>query len=146
MVQLWRADQCCQSTGDCADSIFIQRKYKFMKVISRSLFIFLLQSIMIPDVHAQRQWVPFEKDGKCGYRDNQGTVIIKQKYILAHDFSPEGIATVIDNTGWGYINRKSVIIIRPFVFDNGPDPFQESLARFITDGKCGFLTGRVRLS
>lgn len=94
---------------------------------------------MIPDVHARGQLVPFEKDGKWGYRDKQGVVIIKPKFILAHEFFPEGIAAVIDNTGWGYINRRGVVIIRPFVFDNGPDPFQEGLARFIADGKFGFF-------
>ena len=116
-----------------------------MKIISWSLFIFLLLSVMIPDVHARGQWVPFEKDGKWGYRDKQGAVIIKPKFILAQDFSSEGIAAVIDDTGWGYINRRGIVIIRPFLFDNGPDPFQEGLARFIAGGKIGFFdrTGKI---
>jgi hypothetical protein len=72
-------------------------------------------------------------------------VTIKPKFILAHDFSPEGIAAVIDNVGWGYIDRRGAIIIRPFVFDNGPDYFQEGLARLTAEGKFGFFdrTGKI---
>jgi len=116
-----------------------------MKIIVHSFVISLFLFLLAPGIQAQGQWVPFEKGGKWGYRDTQGKVAIKPKFILAQNFSPEGIAAVIDTAGWGYINRRGAVIIRPFVFDNGPDPFQEGLARFTKKDKFGFFdrTGKV---
>jgi hypothetical protein len=52
---------------------------------------------------------------------------------MAKAFSPEGIAAVVDEEGWAYIDRSGRIVIRPFVFDNGPDYFAEGLAA-VCDG------------
>ncbi|MFB3829195.1 MAG: WG repeat-containing protein [Bryobacteraceae bacterium] len=85
--------------------------------------------------------VPFEKDGKWGYRDN-GNVVISPRYELAREFSREGIAAVVDQEGWVYIDRTGRTVIRPLVVDNGPDYFREGLARFRRDGKVGFFDRR----
>lgn len=82
--------------------------------------------------------VPFQVDGKWGYKDPQGKVAIKPRFVLAQEFSPQGIAAVVDETGWAYINTKGNVVIRPFVVDNGPDYFSEGLARFKANGKFGF--------
>lgn len=83
--------------------------------------------------------VPFKQDGKWGYRDNSGNVVISPRFELAHKFSPEGIAAVVDEKGWAYIDRAGHIAVRPLVVDNGPDYFREGLARFSRDGKVGFF-------
>src|SRR5574340_842099 len=88
--------------------------------------------------------VPFEKDGKWGYRDN-GNVVISPRYELAREFSREGIAAVVDEKGWAYIDRAGRTVIRPLVVDNGPDYFREGLARFRRDGKVGFFDRRGKV-
>lgn len=111
------------------------------------LFILVLLAICInaPESQAQEKLVPFEKDDKWGYMDQKGRIVIEPKFVIAHDFSPEGIAAVADKNGWAYINMAGNVVIRPFVFDNAPDPFNEGLARFSVDNKFGFFdkTGKV---
>ncbi|MBW2108955.1 MAG: WG repeat-containing protein [Deltaproteobacteria bacterium] len=82
---------------------------------------------------------PFERDGKWGYRDEDNTVVIAPRYVVAGAFSPEGIAAVADETSWAYINERGNIVIRPFIYDNGPDYFREGLARYQSAGKLGFF-------
>ena len=89
---------------------------------------------------AQTKLVAFEDEqGNWGYKDASGRVVIKPQFTLADDFHPEGIAAVVDGRGWAYINEKGKVVIRPFIFDNGPDYFREGLARFEVDGKFGFF-------
>lgn len=45
---------------------------------------------------------------------------------------------VQDNEGWVYVDRDNRPILRPYIFDNGPDYFEENLARFVENGKMGF--------
>jgi len=116
-----------------------------MKIAARALVITLFLFLCVPGVMARQHYVPFEKEGKWGYRDAQGKVAITPTFVAAHNFSPEGIAAVIDAAGWGYINRRGKIIIRPFVFDNGPDPFQEGVARFTKEGRFGFFDRRGKV-
>lgn len=82
---------------------------------------------------------PFEADGKWGYKDAQGKVAIAPRFVLAQEFSPHGIAAVVDNAGWAYIDGKGKVVVRPWVVDNGPDYFREGLARFADGGKFGFF-------
>jgi len=90
----------------------------------------------------------FEKQGKWGYKDGQGRVVIDARFHAAQDFLRGGIAAVVDERGWAYIDQKGCVLIRPFVFDNGPDYFQEGLARFTLDRKFGFFDdhGQVVIS
>jgi len=86
--------------------------------------------------------IPFEKDGKWGYRDNSGKVVIPPRYPVAQAFSPEGLAAVVDDDGWAYIDTAGRAVIRPLVVDNGPDYFREGVARFRRNGKVGFFDAR----
>ena len=89
--------------------------------------------------------VPFQKDGKWGYRDNAGKVVIAPRYETALEFSPEGIAAVVDEKSWAYIDTAGRIVVRPLVVDNGPDYFREGVARFRRDGKVGFFDRRGKV-
>ncbi len=80
-----------------------------------------------------------------GYRNAAGSVVIKPQFTVAQEFSAHGIAAVADDSGWQYIDRKGKVRIRPFLFDNGPDPFQEGLARFKKGGRVGFFDERGRV-
>jgi hypothetical protein len=99
------------------------------------LLIMLTLNFLCPEVQAQGGWTAFEEGGKWGYRDGKGRVVVQPRFIFANEFSTEGIAAVVDEKGWAYIDRKWNILIRPFVVDNGPDYFKEGLARFTADNK-----------
>lgn len=70
---------------------------------------------------------------------------MEPRFEVALPPSPGGLAAVVDDDGWAYIDGNGRIVIRPFPFDNGPDPFSEGRARFLRDGKFGFFdeTGRI---
>lgn len=82
-----------------------------------------------------------------GYRDCNGEIAIEAKFLAADAFTEGGIAAVVDEKGWLYIDRQGKSVIRPMIYDNGPDYFSEGLARFIAGGKYGFFdeTGRIVL-
>ena len=88
------------------------------------------------------QLLPFETSGTWGYRTGQGKVVIEPRFSIAERFSSQGIAAVCDEQGWAYIDRSRNVLVRPFIFDNGPDYFWEGLARFTVDGKFGFFDKR----
>lgn len=94
---------------------------------------------------AQSLPVPFEQEGRWGYRSGS-KVAIEPRFVLAQRFSREGIAAVVDEQGWAYIGRSGQLVIRPLAVDNGPDYFQEGLARFKADGKTGFFDRRGRVA
>ncbi|WP_353154677.1 WG repeat-containing protein [Pollutimonas bauzanensis] len=56
----------------------------------------------------------------------------------AQDYDRYGHALISDAEGWVYVDRNQRPLIRPYIFDNGPDYFEEGLARFVKDGKMGF--------
>lgn len=86
--------------------------------------------------------IPFEKDGRWGYRDSSGKVVIPPRYQVAQAFSPEGLAAVVDGDGWAYIDKTGRTVVRPLVVDNGPDYFREGVARFRRDERVGFFNTR----
>jgi hypothetical protein len=89
--------------------------------------------------------IPFEKDGKWGYQDNAGKVVISPRYQIAREFSREGMAAVVDDQGWAYIDEAGRTVIRPLVLDNGPDYFRDGVARFSRNGKVGFFDARGKV-
>ena len=105
----------------------------------RILGVFLFLGLAAQECRAQGKLVAFEKGSKWGYKNASGKVVIQPQFDMANDFSPDGIAAVVDDQGWAYINQKGRIVIRPFVIDNGPDYFKEGLARFRIDNKFGFF-------
>lgn len=74
-----------------------------------------------------------------GWRSCDGRVAIAPRYLIAEPFGKGGMAAVVDKSGWHYINRQGQLVIRPVIFDNGPDPFSDGLARYQKDGKYGFF-------
>ena len=88
---------------------------------------------------------PFEAEGGMGYRTAGGDVVIPPRFAMAFAFSPECIAAVADKNGWAYIDREGMVLVRPHVVDNGPDPFREDRARYVQDGKFGFIDRSARI-
>jgi hypothetical protein len=100
-------------------------------------FLFLLTCAK--NVAPFKELIAFEEDGWWGYKDNKGMIVIRPQFTAAYDFAGE-IGAVAAKDGWRYIDRNGRILnILPFIYDNGPDYFQEGLARFREDGKVGFL-------
>ena len=111
-----------------------------MKNTLFALIVVLQQFIAISQTMPQA----FEENERWGYK-NQEKIVIPPRFQLAMEFSEKGIAAVVDSNGWAYINSLGYVILRPFVYDNGPDYFVEGLARFVQDGKMGFFDewGRI---
>ena len=63
-------------------------------------------------------------------------------YDIVGDFNEYGIAAVAGASGWAYVDTLGQVVVVPFVFDNGPDPFVEGLARYVESGKMGFFDER----
>lgn len=82
---------------------------------------------------------PFQQDELWGYRAADGTVLVEPRFFIAQPFSAGGIATAADREGWVVLDRSGKVLLRPYLFDNGPDPFKEGLARFVEGGKVGFF-------
>ena len=91
------------------------------------------------------QPVPFKSGEKWGYKDSVGRIVISPRFEVALEFSAEGLAGVVDSRGWAYIDPAGRVVIRPLVVDNGPDYFEEGLARFRDGGKIGFFDQRGKI-
>jgi len=53
---------------------------------------------------------PFNENGKVGYKDENGNVVIQSTYEKGLEFS-EGLAAVKQNGKWGYIDKTGKIVI-----------------------------------
>lgn len=81
---------------------------------------------------------PFEKDGKWGFIDNTGTVVIPFEYDGAFSFS-EGLASVEKDGKYGFIDNTGTVVI-PFEYDDAL-PFSEGLA-YVEESKEGFYINK----
>jgi hypothetical protein len=116
----------------------------------RTLFIFLSLSVFVVSCKDQKENTDpselilqsFEENDKFGYKDTAGNVVIPARFDFAYEFDTNAIAGVHDSTGWIMINKKGETVIIPFEFDNGPDYYEEGLARFVENGKMGFFNGK----
>ena len=96
-------------------------------------------------VRAQKL-ILFEDQDKSGYKNQMGKIVIPAKFRIAGDFSKNNLASVLDDVGWCYINKKGEVVIRsPFIFDNGADYFEEGLVRIVSSGKIGFADQRGKI-
>lgn len=84
-------------------------------------------------------WKSFEEGDLVGFKDAQGKVVLTPRFQVAQEFSAGGMACGADKDGWVCIDGNGAPLVRPFIFDNGPDEFSEGLARFIEADKFGFF-------
>ena len=78
---------------------------------------------------------PVRKDGKWGFIDQNGKLVISAQYFRVLPFS-EGLAGVDLNGRWGFINESGATAITPGF--NVVIPFSESLATARTKAKDQF--------
>ena len=74
-----------------------------------------------------------DESGNYGYRDAAGEVVIPPTFVMASAFT-DGVAAVVTDAGWVFIDRGGKTLATAFVFDNGADEFVEGRAR-ITEEK-----------
>lgn len=84
-------------------------------------------------------WKSFEDGDLVGFKDAQGKVVLSPRFQVAQEFTPGGMACGADKDGWVCIDGQGTPLLRPFIFDNGPDEFSEGLARFVEAEKIGFF-------
>jgi hypothetical protein len=73
-----------------------------------------------------------------GYKDKLGKIIIDAKYTHVYTDTLYSMAIVLKNYEWVGIDKNENVILKPFIFDNGPDYLEEGLFRFVENNKIGF--------
>ncbi|WP_018630389.1 WG repeat-containing protein [Niabella aurantiaca] len=100
------------------------------------------------------------EDSLIGVKDDKGRVVIPAKgapvmyfepgepitdpLINLFDIDPADNGTAI-SFGSVY-NRKGLFLYRPLAYDNGPDYFEEGLARCVQKGKVGFVNEQGKVA
>lgn len=73
-----------------------------------------------------------------GFKSRNGKIIIKAKFNYSYTDTLYSMAIVLKNSEWVGIDRNEKIILKPFIYDNGPDYVKEGLFRFVENNKIGF--------
>ncbi len=89
--------------------------------------------------------LPIHKNGKAGYIDGNGKVVIPLRFDEARNFS-EGLAPVRVSDDWGYIDQTGKLVIKPQFFQ--ADSFSEGIAsvgvwfprKQVIDSQVGFYS------
>jgi hypothetical protein len=88
------------------------------------------------EVASEPSLILIRENGKLGYINSAGKVIIRPQYNKADEFY-EGLARVQTGGKWGYIDATGKVVITPR-FDCA-DNFSEGLARVIVGKKYGYV-------
>ncbi|HEX2640476.1 MAG TPA: WG repeat-containing protein, partial [Pyrinomonadaceae bacterium] len=88
-----------------------------MDAFYRSIFVIACLTVLavqVSFVQAQRstKLLIVRVNGKAGFIDRTGTVVIEPKYEDAYDFS-EGLAPIKVDGKWGFINESGRTIVEP---------------------------------
>ncbi|MDR3351675.1 MAG: WG repeat-containing protein [Zoogloeaceae bacterium] len=77
-------------------------------------------------------------DGKHGYINGKGEIVIPPRFDYADDFANNGLAYVKENGKWGWIDKTGTFIIPPR-FDNAWPFADNGLAPVKENGKYGYI-------
>jgi len=89
---------------------------------------------------------------RYGYKDGHGAVVIEPRFGYAYEFNSGGIAAAVERpTDEGgqvrfvFIDASGQELAVAYPFDNGPDYFQEGVARILDGDQVGFIdrTGAI---
>jgi hypothetical protein len=73
-----------------------------------------------------------------GFKTKGGKIRIKAKYSHSYTDTFYTLAIVLKDGEWIGIDRNGKILLKPFIYDNGPDYVVEGLFRFVEKNKMGF--------
>jgi len=85
---------------------------------------------------AAKLFFPFYKEGKYGFIDEEGKVMIEPQYEVVEPYT-EGLGLVVKNGELGFLNKAGDLVI-PFDYDDG-EPFYEGLAIVSRNDKYGMI-------
>ena len=73
-----------------------------------------------------------------GYKDRLGKTVINAKFSFVYSDTLYSMAIVLKNGEWIGIDNNERVILKPFIYDNGPDYIKEGLFRYVENKKIGF--------
>lgn len=73
-----------------------------------------------------------------GYKSKSGKIVIKAKYESAPDTLFTMAIVLNNNSEFIGINKNDSILLKPFIYDNGPDYIEGGVFRFVENNKIGF--------
>lgn len=90
------------------------------------------------------------KTGLIGFKTSSGAIVIPARFRFAYEFGTGGIAAAVDGTTpFVFIDSTGKTIAKAYAYDNGPDYFEEGLARIVDPrGKVGYIdtTGKIAIA
>ena len=91
-----------------------------------------------PSGRSNSSFLPFR-----GVRYKRRSLVLLRVFMLGFavglSLAAQAQELIQDEHGWVYVDDHGKPIVRPFTYDNGPDYFEEGLARFVSEGKMGFF-------
>jgi len=73
-----------------------------------------------------------------GYKNKNGKIAIRAQYTSTYTDTLYRMAIVLKDWEWLGIDRNGKEILKPYIYDNGPDYVEEGLFRFVENKKIGF--------
>jgi hypothetical protein len=67
---------------------------------------------LVPHDQLSEGLLPVSHNGRCGYADRRGAIVIPLQFESARAFS-DGLAAVMQDGLWGYIDRTGSVVIQP---------------------------------
>ena len=96
-------------------------------------------------------WEPERTFKQCAASGSDGRPRLKRSYLARLRYAPDGLAAVLLLAGtgtrqsqWFYV-RRGVIPMPVESMDNGPDYFEDGLARSRVGGKIGYIDRKLNL-
>jgi hypothetical protein len=111
--------------------------------LSRLFVVGILLAPCLFGVNADAFKIFRNQEGRYGLNAD-GKPVLPPRYHGITKLS-ECCVIVESDSGWWAINLDSRDSIKTFQVDNGPDRFEEGLARYIADGKIGFYDRHVHI-
>lgn len=81
--------------------------------------------------------VVVNKQGKCGYEDENGKLIVGYKYTYINSFNENGLALVMKGSKYGFVNKMGVEVL-PAIYDKITD-FDHGVAQITKGKKVGLV-------
>jgi len=94
----------------------------FKSIFAALVFLIILFTSYSAFGNSTQSWKVFEKEGKFGYKDSDGNIVITAQFYKAKEFSEDWAAVRPDmQTGWGYIDISFLstgkFIVEPHFFE-----------------------------
>lgn len=91
---------------------------------------------------SSKKYISIEKDGKHGFADENGKIVVPPEYDKSFFFSSDGFATVCKNGKYGLIDLKGNVVI-PLEYDSVQ--YASGQAKLRKDEKWGFTDGKLNV-